>query len=266
MRQLIFTSAPRGVDLGRSGFCTVARSADLGERVCRELERRSTYEPLKDRSPRIYRHQLLNTSEGAVHVLTRFIGGGRDYSGRTNYLAHHLILDPSETVSAPSPAEIFANWTGWRDVWEGPPRLLKPSEGPPLPRHAPLPLPAEAWRSLTGDAGRAALLVAGPGWRVVCQPREEIRLLDLFRESSALMPPGASWDITFTTCLLAGDSAADFHWIGGPSDSPVMAETARPGHLRTLALGAPDQIPVPVSIASQLARHGAPVATPTDLA
>lgn len=264
MRQLIFTSAPRGVDLGRSGFCTVARHSTLKERLWRELEKLSTYESLKDRSPIVCRHRLVSANGETVHVLSRFIGGGRDYSGRTSYLAHHLVLDPAEAAAAPAPAEIFTRWTGWLDRWEGQPRLLGPADNTPLPAPCPAPLPAAEWQRATGDAGRAALLVSGPGWRIVCPPREEHILLPLFREASALLPPPAAWDITFTTGMLGGDTAKDFHWIGGPSDTPAFSDAGRFGHLRTLALGAPDQIPAPPGIPAQLARLGAPVARPAD--
>ena len=37
--QLIYTSAPRGVVAGRSGYCTVARSATLREAVTLQLEK-----------------------------------------------------------------------------------------------------------------------------------------------------------------------------------------------------------------------------------
>jgi hypothetical protein len=265
MRQLIFTSAPRGVDLGRSGFCTVARHGSLRERLCRELEKLSTYEALKDRSPTVYRHRLLSAGGETVHVLTRFTGGGRDYSGRTSYLAHHLILEPAEAAAAPAPAELFLRWEGWLDKWEGGPRTLGPNDNTPLPSHEPAPLPATEWQRATGDAGRAALLVSGPGWRVVCPPREEARLIQLFREASALIPSGAAWDITFSTGLLGGDTPKDFHWIGGPSDAPAFADAMRFQHLRTLAIGAPDQLPPPHGIATQLARLGMPLARASDL-
>ena len=36
--QLIYTSAPRGLQAGRSGYCTVAHSRDLRERLILPLE------------------------------------------------------------------------------------------------------------------------------------------------------------------------------------------------------------------------------------
>lgn len=266
MRQLIFTSAPRGLELGRSGFCTVARQENLKERLGRELEKLSTYESLKDRSPVICRHRLLNLGSETVHVLTRFSGGGRDYSGRTSYLAHHLVFDPAEAAGAPAPAEIFARWPGWLDRWEGPPRTLGPADNLPLPPPAAAPLPAEEWRRATGDAGLAALLVSGSGWRLVCQPKEEGRLLPLLRESSALVPPAIAWQFTFTTGMLATDTSKDFHWLAGPSDCPAFSDAQRFQHLTTLILGSGSPPPCPRGIPAQLARLGTAAATLNDLA
>jgi len=45
-QQLIYTSAPRGIVAGRSGYCTVARSAKMREPLMLQLERFSYYQHL----------------------------------------------------------------------------------------------------------------------------------------------------------------------------------------------------------------------------
>jgi hypothetical protein len=45
--QLIYTSAPRGLLSGQSGFCTVARSADLRTALVQRLEQISSYHYLR---------------------------------------------------------------------------------------------------------------------------------------------------------------------------------------------------------------------------
>ena len=67
--QLIYTSAPRGLTSGHSGFCTVARSADLREAVCVRLEQISSYHHLNvssgvTRNPRIAAYRILDIRGG----------------------------------------------------------------------------------------------------------------------------------------------------------------------------------------------------------
>ena len=45
-QQLIYTSAPRGVIAGRSGHCTVARSAAMRDALMLQLEKLSYYQHL----------------------------------------------------------------------------------------------------------------------------------------------------------------------------------------------------------------------------
>jgi len=45
-KQLIYTSAPRGIVPGQSGYCTVARSAEMREPLMLRLEQLSYYQHL----------------------------------------------------------------------------------------------------------------------------------------------------------------------------------------------------------------------------
>ena len=130
-RQLVFTSAPQGLEPGRSGYCTVSRHKDLRSRLVRELERLSVYDfNQQGEGPRaevaIFRKLALGSED--FFVVSRIRDAGLDYTNRTNYIAHHLILDSFEIATVPSPAEILANWTGWLGKWEDPPRYLDESE------------------------------------------------------------------------------------------------------------------------------------------
>lgn len=258
--QLIFTSAPRGLESGRSGFCTVARHGEIPPRLARELERASAYEPPRGRNPRGHRHARLGTGADAVHVLTRFHGGGRDYTGRTNYVAHHLVLPVAELAGLPAPADILLHWPGWMEAWDAPPRLLDARDvfnpagiRPPAPA-----LPCALWRELTGDAGNAAApLAARPAkpLRLLTDPGLEDHLAALLRESSALLPPAAAWAIPFTTAPSAADAATDFAWVAGAADNPLLADSGRFGTAATLRVPGRLRPPAP-SLPVQLARHG----------
>ena len=114
-QQLIFTSTPQGLEPGRTGYCTVARHKDLRHRLVRELERLSVYDFGQQTGATksdicIFRKIPLGSEE--FYVLTKICDAGLDYTNRTNYLAHHLVLDGFEIATCPSPAEIFLNWNG----------------------------------------------------------------------------------------------------------------------------------------------------------
>lgn len=158
MRQLVFASAPAGLQPGRSGYCTVARSADLGERLVRALEAAGTHEPGEGVA---FAFHLLRAGEETCAVITRYADAGPDYTGRASTLAHHLVFSHEEAASLPPPADVARRFTGWIGRWEGAPRIL-PESAPPL-EGSPATLPAQTWKRLAGDAGKAALFCDDTG-------------------------------------------------------------------------------------------------------
>ncbi|MBT5915610.1 MAG: hypothetical protein HOH60_04580, partial [Opitutae bacterium] len=156
-QQLIFTSTPQGLEPGRTGYCTVARHKDLRHRLVRELERLSVYDfgqQVGDSrvAISIFRKIILGSEE--FYVLTKICDAGLDYTNRTNYLAHHLILDGFEIATCPSPAEVFLNWNGWRSKWEEDARYLTPGEEITLTDYKSSGLiPCKNWLSFTNDPG-----------------------------------------------------------------------------------------------------------------
>ena len=108
-RQLIFTSSPQGLEPGRTGYCTVARHKDLRNRLVRELERLSVYDfNQQGEGPKVeiatYRKLALGSED--YFVVSRIRDAGLDYTNRTNYIAHHLILDSCLLYTSPSPRDL----------------------------------------------------------------------------------------------------------------------------------------------------------------
>jgi len=221
-RQLIFTSSPQGLEPGRSGYCTVARHKDIRSRLVRELERLSVYDfNQQGEGPKaqvaLYRKLALGSEE--FFVVTRIRDAGLDYTNRTNYLAHHLILDSFEIATVPSPAEILSNWSGWLSQWDGPPRYFDEGEEVDLSNcKMPGLIPANGWLAASNDPGNAAILVSPAMKKPVVlevHPGQEESLLKLFAESSALLKLSLdAWDYSFTTFLQENDDARGFSWIG----------------------------------------------------
>ena len=221
-QQLIFTSTPQGLEPGRTGYCTVARHKDLRHRLVRELERLSVYDFGQQVSGNrveisIYRKITLGSEE--FYVLTKICDAGLDYTNRTNYLAHHLVLDGFEIATCPSPAEIFLNWNGWKSKWEEGPRYLTPGEEITLTGYKSSGLvPCKNWLSFTNDPGNAATLVSPEVIKPVVLenvPAKSEHLLQLFAESSALLKLSLdAWDYSFTTFIQGNDDVKSFAWIG----------------------------------------------------
>ncbi len=260
-RQLVFTSAPQGLTPGRTGFCTVARHGDLRERLVPMIEGLSVYPHGWQPAPVICSFRLLELAGQRFPLLSRLVDAGHDYTRRTNFLAHHLLLEPAEIAGLPTPADIFLRWPGWLNRWDAEPRWLDDAalvdlqQLPPAPQPA---LPARTWQNLTGDAGHAALLLEGvrPARRLVrCTSAQENLLLPLFRESSALMDNSEAWRTEFVTALQSSDSATDFCWAAQRKDLPAEGATTRP--IEMLDLTQLSLLPAPPANAvSRRARQG----------
>jgi hypothetical protein len=265
-RQLVFTSVPQGLTPGRTGFCTVARHGDLRERLVSLLESLSVYPADWRPAPVICSFRFVELAGARVSVLSRIVDAGFDYTHRTNFLAHHLVLDAEESLGAPPPAEIFLRWPGWLNRWEGQPRWLGEADVVSLAKLPALPtplLPAATWQKLTGDAGHAAWLVEGTqAARRVLRGSAELdsAWLTLFGESSALLAGAETWRTEFTTCLQASDPTSAFRWAAVRAESAADTPAATRAGAVLLDLSHPETLPpVPDSPAARRARS-APVA------
>jgi hypothetical protein len=234
--QLIYTSAPRGLLSGQSGFCTVARSADLREALVQRLEQISSYHYLRvsavgmvGGNPTISAFRSLDIRGSKYHALTRIHPCGLDFTARTNHVAHHLVFQPGELAELPSPAVILRGWGGWLNSWGGEPCLMEDVSAAELRDLKRPAFPAQAWLQMTGDAGRAAGLLESDyvrGCCLVCPPGVERRLLDMFAETLQLLDltgqfPLRPWRHSFTTFLQAEDNALDFQWRGCQEGTPA---------------------------------------------
>ena len=99
-RQLIYTSAPRGLKPGSAGFCTVAADGGMSQPLMTKLELLSGYEfrynlsdANADRNPINFCHTRITLGGRTCSVLSRVAFSGADYSGRTNKIAHHFLLE-----------------------------------------------------------------------------------------------------------------------------------------------------------------------------
>lgn len=218
MRQLIFTSALSGLSRGRSGFCTVARSASLRERVVEELEKTSVYEPPEGSRPTVFSFRVCSGGNEPLYVLSRMGDAGTDAFGRPNFVAHHLVFRENEIADLPPPAEVALRFRGWVEKYDGAPALLPDDE--PLPpeirrENVPAVLPAKRWAELSGDAGNAALLCPFGEPRATVFVGDESMTetaLGLFAESAATLGENNAWEVAFSTGLRFANDPEKFLW------------------------------------------------------
>ena len=265
--QLVYTSAPRGLVSGQSGFCVVARTADLREALAQRLEQLSSYHYLEvtkagtaGANPIISAYRILDVRGAKYHILTRIQPSGLDFTARTNHLAQHLVFLPEELPKLPPPAAILRDWEGWLGSWQGDPRILEPLGADCFARIPAPSWPARNWAQLTGDAGRAAGLlepeVAGGCYLAIPRGAEQ-QVLALFCETTQLLNPDRKsplrpWQYTFTTFLQATDAVTEFQWRGCRPGSPGADLVARRG----VSLTELSSVRVPDNALAKLAREG----------
>ncbi|MBM4021823.1 MAG: hypothetical protein FJ284_06205 [Planctomycetes bacterium] len=268
-REIVITSVPRGVKLGRTGFQVAMQTAGLRDDLSAVLEKMAAYRHLPPGSgpnPVCWFHRIARTVAGQVHVVGRIGDAGVDFSNRSNKLAHMVVLDPADVgqVAHSSPAALLAAVEG---------RLATTWTANPEERQVPFSLtgiPAsqaaacQTWRQVLGDAGWAGvvadraihqqptLLIAADSSPTSCR-----RMLTLFAEALAVVPAAKRWAITFDTTTLAPDGIL---WRGTYAGSPE-SHASQPG-LLVIDLLRPQ--PIPATMASgefvQIARHGPPKA------
>jgi GTPase-associated protein 1, N-terminal domain type 2/Immunoglobulin I-set domain len=172
------------------------------------------------------------------HVLSRIQDAGLDFTGRTNFIAHHLVFTPEEIRQFPTPAVILRDWPGWVKSWTKDPQMLENEDWAELTALAgKTNVPAQTWQRVTGDAVNGYGLLearAGASFRVDDQADEII--LGLFAESLELLEVrdtrrdfrAAAWNYTFTTSMQEQDNPADFRWRCIHSDNPTASRFTPP--------------------------------------
>lgn len=268
--QLIYTSAPRLLEAGRTGFGTIARHRDIPTLLVQTVERFSQFARLPGLDPHrvIYCHRKVRLSSGGYHVLSMIRSAGSDHTGRTNDIAHHLIateLEAAECAAAGvTPADIMLghNWLG---SWGQPPRWLDDTAMVKLDSTPLYDLQYSTWAPLTNNPEHAWLLVtntAGRSCHLIAPTGADMRLI--FLESLRVMG-SESWQATFTTSAEPTDDTGDFRWIacaGGSRAATSVNSYGRP----VLDLTKPNTLPQPEapqvitapaeSVATEMVSHG----------
>jgi hypothetical protein len=179
-------------------------------------------------NPVNYSHLIVTVANQRLHLLSRVADAGADYSGRSNKLAHHVILQPAELTAA-SPASTLATPGFCKTQFDGTPRSIPQGATPPT---TPRPLTVcSAWESVCKDAGwagylaeltlqnpsRATTLIYAPGCDV----------LPLVVEALSLLPADRQWRTTFSTFFTKLPAGVECQWRFVLDGTPAADQARR---------------------------------------
>ena len=237
-QELIYTSAPKGLQLGSRGFCTVASTAGMSKPLADRLEALSGYKHLyppgsesAHLNPVNYSFVTFKLGGRTYYVLSRIADAGLDHTQRSNKLAHHVVLEGSELPPA-GPAWLMRQPGFFEEKWEGEPRTIEGRRIPLSPDSGPRR--CDTWKNVTGDAGWAGVLVessernSSMDANIVFEPPGG-NSLELVEEAQALLLPSKRWGATFSTFYSKLPPGVECHWRFLPLNS-TDAVAARRSH------------------------------------
>ena len=232
--ELTYTSVPKGLHSGTSGFCTVAQSRQISPGLVPLLESLSGYEeifaptdPNAASNPVSYSHYRFTVEGETRHVLSRVCFAGLDYTGRFNKLAHHVALNAHERTAG-GPAALQSTDRFHTELWDETPAYREHAKelvdsGGELRR-------ATNWEIVAGDAGWAGALaqslVDGREAVILYDPLRTTgtQLLAMLSESTALLPMATRWRATYCTYFTSLPNGSDCIWRCAVKGTDIAAE------------------------------------------
>ncbi|MFG0254479.1 MAG: hypothetical protein ACF787_05190, partial [Rhodopirellula sp. JB053] len=203
--ELIYTSAPQGLRPGSRGFCTVAMSDVMPAGLVGPLEGLSAYShsTVEGPAPVNYMHVQIKVVGRPVNVLSRVAEAPPDYTGRTNKIAHHVVVAPTDRAAG-GPAAVLRQPGFAAETWDGVVRKIpEPKTVPSVDSSMRV---AQLWAELCGDAGWAGTVASffdghanGAPLYLLHQPEQNPNLLTLIDEAICLLPESKRWNATFST-------------------------------------------------------------------
>ena len=213
----------------------------MREAVMLQLERFCYYQHLSlsgGRERPIFACRIMDIRGSRFHVLSRIQDAGLDFTGRTNFIAHHLVFAPDEIRQNAPPPVILRDWPGWVKSWTKEPELLENEDWSGLAALAGRTnVPAQTWKRVTGDAVNGyGLLETRAGATFLADDQPDEIVLGLIAESLELLEVrdprkdfrATAWEYTFTTSMQEQDNPADFRWRCIHSDNPAANRFATP--------------------------------------
>lgn len=120
--EVINTSAVKGIASSHSGYCDVLRTRGVPDEISQLLEPLNSYNEKLGRGRPACGVRSVRLGSQSWGVVSRVLPNGADYTGRSNRLAHHVIVAPAE-LKTNCPGAILAGYA-FRDVFTEAPRFL----------------------------------------------------------------------------------------------------------------------------------------------
>lgn len=247
--ELIYTSAERGVRPGARGFCTVSHTRGMAPATVQILEALSSYKSLysvhaeqQQENPVAYSHYRSTLLGRDSSILSRVSPVRADHTGRSNKLAHHVLLHAREYPAA-GPLWLSRCPGFFLDDWDSPPQLTETPKAIPASPVELEVLPARGWAALTGDAGNASHLAdlwsanADALIYVVFAPGMDVPAL--LSESMSLLPVRQRWRVTYSTYCTSVPAGVTCACRCCLADEDLLREARRQGKARVLDLTVP---------------------------
>jgi hypothetical protein len=206
--ELLYTSVAPGVIPGLKGYCTVARTSDIPERLILLLEQSlSDYRySAEGNPPEVWSHFRVREGLRELSVLSRKTPVG-DHSGRPSVFAHHVVLGPDEQPVG-GPAWVLGQSSADRDqpdfmlpAWDGRVGTIATGRKPRMGEREPGR--CAAWERAGVDPGWAGVLaesfLASPDRPSIIVYRPDRELRPLIEDAVALLPVERRWSVTFTS-------------------------------------------------------------------
>gem|GEM_PF-3993661 len=212
--EMLYTSSIRTLRSGQPGYGTVLATRGMPAALQDALEKACGYrhldEPGSHRNPIHFAYRILESGNRKWHVFSRVADCGADYSGRSNFLAHHLALSEDEFSSThlPSnPASLMGATGFFRTTFDGQERLLEPHETERRFQEASRTIASSGIPVLWNEKTKFPAWVGQWLDRSCRQKSEPLYLiypvgtdtLGLIHEAMALLPPSQRWRTTFST-------------------------------------------------------------------
>ena len=208
-RELIYTAADEGIDGLRGCLCYAGASNDAlsNKLLLQNLLAINNYQELykagnhkAHSNPIGFSHYRFNAGARDCSVISR-IGPAPLYANRTNFIAHHVILDDIDKAKA-GPAWAINNFK-FRDHWS--PQIGR-LDAQRMAIGSLEPQVCNYWKSIVGDAGWAGWLAerTQSGKPITVLYPKGLDPLALIQEAIALLPEYQRWNITFSTYYTLG--------------------------------------------------------------
>ncbi len=255
--ELIYTSVPRGLKVGAKGFSTVAMTANMPAHCVQLCESMSGYshifglnDPRYNANPVSWSHYNVKCGGRDYSICSRISSHPKDYTGRTNKIAHHLMLEnPAETSRlVAGPAAMMSHGLPFVSTWDKAPEPIAPKMKLFMPAEDDR-FTAYAWikQELSPDC---AGIIANAMWQdpvypvfLLFDPAGNINLLSLIEDSLRLLPHTRRWRVSFSTyftsapagvdcsircCVKDTEAAAKAAWVQNKQHANQLGHTSRP--------------------------------------